>query len=319
MGFDDGIDNTTSQPSPTINRVTITDAITTIDSGTPIMMTISSTVTQSQPSSSFSGTISSTPRSSPNSSPSVTIITSEILGTLQTTGMLQTTGTVLATSSLSNSTSGSASTNTANDITAHKPPTGAIAGGVVGGAVLILILNLFFVIWRRKRRAYMDLPTTIQEPKPSHLVLTPFTASSPADPTIETRTTEGVPFTSVRNQQDVLKMHDPQHHHSPSSSATPAEILRAHHQRTIDEQINEVKRELDGLGSSASGPSRSGGSDVTEILQQNQAMKAEIERLQAQLNSDLALGLIDGAPPEYSTHATDIHRLSSRAAPVAVS
>ncbi|KAH0578167.1 hypothetical protein H2248_004130 [Termitomyces sp. 'cryptogamus'] len=114
-------------------------------------------------------------------------------------------------------------------------------------------------------------------------------------------------------------MHDPQHHHSPSGSATPAEILRAHHQRTIYEQINEVKRELDGLGSSASGPSRSGGSDVTEILQQNQAMKAEIERLQAQLNSDLVLGLIDGAPPEYSTHATDIHHLSSRAAPVAVS
>ncbi|KAG6888114.1 hypothetical protein C0995_010622 [Termitomyces sp. Mi166 len=310
--FDDGLESTTSQPSPTTTLdqpvVTVTPhAITTIDFGTPFITKSHAPIQSESPTSSSSGTISV---SSPSSSISVTVIRNT-WGALGTT---ETLGTTVATSSSSSGISTSENSNGTDDN--NTAPTGAIAGGIIGGVALILILVILFILWHRRRRAHMGSPSTIPELTPRRPVLTPFTPFS-NNPDIETRALDGRPTLSpVRKQRDGTPMNVPRSQHSASASVNSgSEMLRAGRQNMISEQINSLKKELDAPGSSASGSSRFGRSDVTKILQQNQEMKEEIERLQAQLNSDWALGLTNEAPPGYSRHPAG---LTSSAAPVTV-
>ncbi|KAH0579450.1 hypothetical protein H2248_002311 [Termitomyces sp. 'cryptogamus'] len=322
--FDDGIDITTSQPSPTTIHdqpvVTVTpQTSTTIVSGTPVVTTISNAPTRSQsPTLVSSDTISSL---LPSSLSRATIITSGMLVTTVTTG------TVLATSSSLIGTSGSqgSNNNTEDGNTAHSTPIGAIVGGVVGGvAVILLLVLVIFLLCRRRRPAHMALPSNIDDLTPRHPVLTPFTSFPPDNPGTEVRAQERrLPATSfhpVRKQRDAARMRELEDYHSPyADESSSSEIFGAQDRSMISEQTNSLAKELDQSESSARGLNHFGGPNVTEILQQNQAMRTEIGRLQAQLNSDQAHGLINEAPPGYSKHAADIHRLTSSATPVAIS
>ncbi|KNZ78100.1 hypothetical protein J132_02291 [Termitomyces sp. J132] len=250
--------------------------------------------------------------------------------TIITSGMLVTTvttGTVLATSSSLIGTSGSqgSNNNTEDGNTAHSTPIGAIVGGVVGGvAVILLLVLVIFLLCRRRRPAHMALPSNIDDLTPRHPVLTPFTSFPPDNPGTEVRAQERrLPATSfhpVRKQRDAARMRELEDYHSPyADESSSSEIFGAQDRSMISEQTNSLAKELDQSESSARGLNHFGGPNVTEILQQNQAMRTEIGRLQAQLNSDQAHGLINEAPPGYSKHAADIHRLTSSATPVAIS
>ncbi|KAG6879304.1 hypothetical protein C0992_003721 [Termitomyces sp. T32_za158] len=107
-------------------------------------------------------------------------------------------------------------------------------------------------------------------------------------------------------------------HHSPSAntdSDSSPDVGGAQGQSVVTDQSQSrsMQKDIDAgaPGGSASGLSRFGDSNVSEILQQNQAMRAEIERLQAQL---------DEPPPGYPGYADDSRRFtSSAAAPIVVS
>ncbi|KAG6879302.1 hypothetical protein C0992_003719 [Termitomyces sp. T32_za158] len=196
---------------------------------------------------------------------------------------------------------------TNDDDTAHKVPIGAIAGGAAGGVVLIFIVVLIFLLCRRRRRAHANPRSTVPDPKPQHPVLVPFTSSSPGRLDVETGTTEGMsPFTSIRKERDVQRIHGPQPHHSPSASLNSnSDLLGAQHQNMITEQINSLRKELEAFGSRMSGPHVTGG--VSELLHEDQTMEAEIERLQ----------LVE-APPVYPGYAHNTRRFTSSSTPVSV-
>ncbi|KAG6873789.1 hypothetical protein C0995_011014 [Termitomyces sp. Mi166 len=303
--YDDGVDttmqsSTTTSMLPHVTPVTETAMVF----GTPVTTTIDITQSES-PTPSFSRTTSS---SSSSLSSIVTISSSptshniSVIGNLLTLGTIGTALTATASSSSSNGTNTSAhdSNGADNNITAHKPAIGAIAGGVIGGVALILIIiSMLYVLCRRKRRAYMDLLSTEHKPATpiQQPALTPFTSFSPGKPDIETKALEAMPlFSPIGKRREVMKKSELGYTESSLASITvasrseAAEILQQdQRQNLIRRQISRLKKSLDASGSLTS-----------ESVSFNQAVEAEIERLQEQLNSDWALGLSDEPPPEYS-------------------
>ncbi|KAG6915336.1 hypothetical protein DXG01_012108 [Tephrocybe rancida] len=295
---DDGVipTNPTSNPDPTTSHPTapvVTDpprTVTTIISGQPVVTQINSPAsTQSE-----SGSTSSPP---PPSSP----LPSPAENTSATAGTTKTTLGPQASSSSGpsgSSTADNSSNSNKNAAAPHKTPVGAIAGGVAGG-VVVLLLILLLLFCRRRRRSHTEIPSTQPEP---------FTASA-SDPDIETRAVDSAALLiPSRKQREIQE--GARNMHTPSASmSSSSEALRTQRQSMIANQIVGLTKGLGGSGSSASGSSREGGSDVTEIMEQNQAMKAEIERLQAQLNSDWALGLTNEPPPGYSRGSDNFHHV----------
>ncbi|KAF8077621.1 hypothetical protein FPV67DRAFT_3831 [Lyophyllum atratum] len=205
--------------------------------------------------------------------------------------------------SLSNpsSTTGSGSTAATNGdgengVSAHKTPIGAIVGGTLGGLLLLLLLLALLILCRRRRRNMMDSSAAPLQGNP---VLTPFTSALPASQTQpETRTIphEANPFfTPERKRREPA--------HSPMASmSSSVEALRAQRQSEISHQISGLSGEMSNTSRStrSGSSSRWDGSQVSRIMEQNVAMKAQIEQLQSQLHSDWALGLSNEPPPGYT-------------------
>ncbi|KAG6817765.1 hypothetical protein H0H87_003173 [Tephrocybe sp. NHM501043] len=277
--------------------------VTTIISGVPVVTQISATTTHFDVGSSSLGTSSS--------SPSATIPGDTAIG--------NTSGTAAAQASLVTSQASSASVASSNDAEAPKTPVGVIVGGAVGGIITVLILIFLFLFCRRRRQLDTEMSSTEPHPgTPWHPVLVPFTAGLEDATRAIDSTTLLIPSRKEREIQEAMPQPESRNMYTPSNSiASNSEALRTHRQSLIIHRIVGLKEAFQATGSSSSGSSGRGGSDMTEILEQNQVMKAEIARLQAQLNFDRALGLTNEPLPGYSRHGDD-HLLKQTQGSVAV-
>ncbi|KAG6836882.1 hypothetical protein H0H93_001942, partial [Arthromyces matolae] len=179
----------------------------------------------------------------------------------------------------------------------HKAPVGAIVGGVIG-AVALLFITLMIVLCRHRWRASLGRSANDGQVTRNAPELTPFTSYLEGAPT----------FSSSKEQRDTMSPFPISHSYESSSITAPAnsEALRQKRQNIIKRQIKNLKTGLRVNGTINPSPistSRWGDADVTRMLQQNQAMKTEIERLHAELNSDWALGHTDEPPPGYGRNA----------------
>ncbi|GLB34615.1 hypothetical protein LshimejAT787_0201800 [Lyophyllum shimeji] len=188
----------------------------------------------------------------------------------------------------------------------HRSPTGAIAGGVVGGILLLLlILALLFLLRRRRRKLAVDSSDVSDSGGP---VLIPFTSTQPTTPqsSPEVRTAPHDAATFLIPERKRW----PPVQSSTTSMSTSSEALRAQRQAELSDQISGLTRTMQGTSNSRStgSASTSGweGSEVSRVMEQNIAMKAEIEQLKAQLHSDWALGLSNDPPPGYSKRQSDL-------------
>ncbi|KAH0583495.1 hypothetical protein H2248_009123 [Termitomyces sp. 'cryptogamus'] len=190
----------------------------------------------------------------------------------------------------------------------HSMPIGVIIGGTVGGILILSMIIIIFLCLRRKRyRSFLSSPggnvarafTTRWLPPPAltqGTLIEPYTftaASNPRRPTLP-----------------------PAYNNNASSNdETSSTSITSTRQAEIEDQIRGLTREMQALAgvendskqeswlvrpSFSFRRSRTERAYLTQVQQQMDVMRAQIEYLQAQLHSNWAYGLRDDPPPSYS-------------------
>ncbi|KAG6815609.1 hypothetical protein H0H93_009378 [Arthromyces matolae] len=295
MQHDDG--SGSAQATPSIPTITLNEpgsTVTTVASGTLVVTQTNSGYTQSTlvP---LNGTTMRNPFNSTGSASAVT--------GYSTLGSTSTTSQAIATISDGQSD--------------HKAShVGAIAGGVVGAVALILIALMSILSCRHRWRASLERPASNGQLTWHAPVLTPFTASFPQ----RTRFEGALIFSSDNKPQDTMApSHIPHSSTILITASANSEPLRQKRQNMIKRQMKNLKSDLRARGKNGTidpspiSPNRWGDADLTRMIKQNQAMKTEIRRLHAQLNSEWALGLSDEPPPDYTRNAAGLDRCTNLA------
>ncbi|KAG6885300.1 hypothetical protein C0993_003461 [Termitomyces sp. T159_Od127] len=193
--------------------------------------------------------------------------------------------------------------------TSHSTPIGVVVGGVVGGIVILGIILLIFLWILRQRRRQLSL-SAIQNVD-VEFTNTIFTLPASTQGTFRDRHTF---MTAVSNPRPptLPPAYDDNTIFNDETGSTSIPSTR---QVDIEEQIRGLRREMQalaGVGSKEDIPSRTSLSSfsfrrsrrerfyMAHVQQQLNAMRAQIEYLQAQLHSDWAHGVTDDRPPSYS-------------------
>ncbi|KAG6817766.1 hypothetical protein H0H87_003174 [Tephrocybe sp. NHM501043] len=188
-------------------------------------------------------------------------------------------------------------------------PVGAIAGGVVGG-VVILIGTIFILLFLRRRRHRVSTSGVPDESFSIDVDGFPPSANRQDTP-LMTNFAESMPSRPGPRPQTL----PPPYTDSTVSDTTGSESTGQRRQAEIDHRIRDLTREMQVLGGVDVSSKERGyrvqpslsfyrssrrQRDVARLQEEVNAMRGEIEYLQAQLNSDWARGLSNEPPPSYS-------------------
>jgi hypothetical protein len=190
----------------------------------------------------------------------------------------------------------------------HRNESGPIAGGVVGGVLVLLILFGLFLCYRRRRQAAKHVRSG------NGLITEPFMLEVPASPQspLTPGSSMGVPYMAPRGPLDSPIPVDPRGGPTPSlvsgtsASATSAIPLTRSataikRQMRLREQEEEHSRQMADLEARTRDSSQwvSRAEYETELGR----LRAEVEWLRDTQQSDWAMGLSDEMPPAYQRNS----------------
>ncbi|KAG6885301.1 hypothetical protein C0993_003462 [Termitomyces sp. T159_Od127] len=171
-----------------------------------------------------------------------------------------------------------------NEDSLSKASIGAIVGGVVGGFALVIFIIVFLLRCGRRRKPSATAHKLRRPPQQPDC--TPFTYLSSADTDTRRSRVATQLFTPIRKRREVISVPSPENNRSfVASTAANSDVTGIPFQHMVREKSSGIE-----AGFAVSEDFLNGSGHMY------QEMRAEIERLQAQLADTLTSGFMDELP-----------------------